>query len=41
MRSFVDQHVIIVELRHIFGCIENDDGTILTIKEEMEIFERV
>ena len=41
IRSFIDQHVIIIELRHIFGCVVDDDEKPIGVKAECEIFERV
>lgn len=40
-RLCIKQHVFIVELRHIVGMFTDDDGNILSIEKEMEMFYRV
>lgn len=40
-QSFIDQHVMVVELRHIFGCVVDDDGNPVGVEKECEIFKRV
>lgn len=41
LKSFIKQNVFVVELRHIFGMIIDDDGKPIGLEREMEIFERV
>lgn len=40
-KIFIKQQVFVVELRHIFGMIIDDDGKQLTVKQELDIFDRV
>lgn len=39
-KDLVDQMVVVVEFKHIFGCVFNEQGT-LNLKDEIAIFERV
>ena len=39
-KDLVDQMVAVVEFKHIFGCVFNEQGT-LSLREEIAIFERV
>lgn len=41
IRSFIDQHVIVIELRHIFNCVVDDNGDAIGVEKECEIFNRV
>jgi hypothetical protein len=41
IRSFISQHVVIIEIRHIFKCVFDDKFEIIGIEREMEIFDRV
>jgi len=39
-KNLVKQCVTVIEWKHIFGCVFNEDGPI-SLKEEIAIFERV
>lgn len=38
-RDFIEEMVTVVEYRHIFGCLFDDDGRTLTLEEELAIFD--
>ena len=40
-KLFIKQMVTVLELRHVFGMIFDDNGRILTVAEELAIYERV
>jgi adenosine deaminase CECR1 len=39
--SFLEQHVQIIEFRHIFGCVIDDDANPIGVKKECEMIDRV
>lgn len=39
-KDSIDQMVTVIEMRHIFGCLFNEDGP-LDLKTEIAIFEKV
>ena len=39
--TFLEQHVVIIEFRHIFGCVIDDEGNPIGVKKECEMIERV
>jgi len=41
LHSFIEQHVMIVEFRHIFNCVIDDDGNPIGVKAELDIIEKV
>jgi hypothetical protein len=40
-KIFIKQNVFIIELRHIFGMMTDDDARHLTVEEELVIYHRV
>lgn len=38
-RDFIKELVTVVEYRHIFGCVFDDDGKPISLEEELAIFE--
>ena len=40
-RDFIKELVTVVEYRHIFGCLFDDDGKTIPLEEEIAIFEDV
>lgn len=40
-KDFIKEMVTVVEYRHIFGCLKDDDLNVIPLKEELEIFHRV
>lgn len=41
LKTFIKQNVFVVELRHIFGMVINDEGKPIGVEEEIKIFQRV
>jgi hypothetical protein len=39
IRSCVEQNIFVIELRHIFGCIFDDDRKPISVKEELHIIQ--
>lgn len=37
-RDFINEMVTVVEYRHIFGCLFDDDGNTIPLAEELAIF---
>ena len=37
-RDFVREMCTVVEYRHIFGCVFDDDGNVIPLEEEIQIF---
>ena len=37
-RDFINEMVTVVEYRHIFGCVFDDNGAVIPLEEEMAIF---
>ena len=40
-RDFMMENVMIIEYRHIFGCLFDDDGNTLSLDDELAIFHEV
>ena len=40
-KVFIKEKVTVVEYRHIFGMVIDDDGNPIGVEEEMKIFRRV
>jgi len=40
-KVFIKEMVFVLELRHIFGMVIDDDGNSIGVQEEMKIFQRV
>lgn len=40
-KVYIKEMVFVLELRHIFGMVINDDGNPIGVEKELEIFERV
>ncbi len=40
-KLFVKQMVTVLELRHVFGMIFDDEGKIIPVAEELAIYDRV
>ena len=40
-RDFMNENVMIIEYRHIFGCLFDDDGNTLSLDDELAIFHEV
>lgn len=40
-RQFLKETVTVVELRHTFGLIYDDDGNFISLDDEMQLFVRV
>ena len=40
-KVFIKQMVSVLEIRHIFGFVIDDDGQPVALEEEINIFERV
>lgn len=40
-KLFIKQMVFVLELRHVYGMMIDDDGRQLTVAEEMAIYHRV
>ena len=38
-REFISEMVTVVEYRHIFGCVFDDDGNPISLAEELAIFQ--
>jgi hypothetical protein len=41
LRESTLKNVMIVELRHEFGNIKDEDGVLISVKEELEVIEKV
>jgi len=40
-KDYIKEMVTVVEYRHIFGCLFDDEGRTLSLKEELAIFDKV
>lgn len=40
-KDYIKEMVTVVEFRHIFGWLVDDDGNYLSLEEEIAVFEKV